>query len=215
MDSVIDLLIKVGAILPNDHFVGTSGRHLEAYINKDALFPHTAETSEIGKLFAEKFKDRDIDVVAGPAMGAAILSQWAAYHLSALNNKEIQAVYTEKDKGTTASGAESEQIFRRGYDTIVAGKNVLIIEDLTTTGGSLKKVIDSAKACGARVVACSVMVNRDPQNVNESVFGVPFMPLAEYATPSYAAEDCPMCKNNVPVNVTVGHGKKFVESLLK
>lgn len=215
MDNVIEILIKVGAILPNDHFVGTSGRHLEAYINKDALFTHTEETSEIGRLFAERHKDMDIDVVAGPAIGAAILSQWTAYHLSKIKGKEILCTYTEKDKGTLASGAESEQIFRRGFDKVIAGKNVLVLEDLTTTGGSLKKVVDSAIACGANVVAASVMVNRDPALVTEEMFGVPFTPLAVYETASYTAQDCPMCKNGVPVNTNVGHGKQFVESLGK
>ena len=207
MNPVIDILIKVGAILPNDHFVGTSGRHLEAYINKDALFPHTAETSEVCRLFAEKFKDLDIDVVAAPAMGGIILSQWTAHHLSNIKGKEILGVYAEKK--------DDDLVFTRGYDKFLNGTNVLVIEDLCTTGGSLKKVIDSAKACGANVVACSVMVNRDPQNVTEAVFGVPFSPLAEYETASYSAEECPMCKTGIPVNTKVGHGKKFVESLGK
>lgn len=207
MNSAIDILIKVGAILPNDHFVGTSGRHLEAYINKDALFPHTAETSEIGRLFAEKFKDLDIDVVAAPAMGGIILSQWTAHHLSQMKGKEILGVYAEKK--------DDDLVFTRGYDKFLHGANVLVIEDLCTTGGSLKKVIDSAKSCGANVIAASVMVNRDPQNVDESVFGVPFSPLAVYETASYSAEECPMCKTGIPVNTKVGHGKKFVESLGK
>ncbi len=207
MNPVIDILIKVGAILPNDHFVGTSGRHLEAYINKDALFPHTAETAKVGKLFAETFKDFDIDVVAAPAMGGIILSQWTAHHLSNIKGKEILGVYAEKKDG--------DLVFTRGYDKFLHGANVLVIEDLCTTGGSLKKVIDSAKVCGANVVAASVMVNRDPQHVTQAVFGVPFFPLAEYETTSYSADECPMCKSGIPVNISIGHGKKFVEATAK
>src|SRR3990172_112591 len=107
-NTVIDIIKKVGAVLTNDHFVYTSGKHGSVYINKDAVYPHTKETSEIGRMFAEKFRDLEIDVVAAPAVGGTILSQWTAYHLSEITVKDILSVYTEKDKGTTASAAESE-----------------------------------------------------------------------------------------------------------
>src|SRR3989338_6672533 len=133
MAKVVDILKKIGAVITDDHFLYTSGKHGSVYINKDALYPHTEKTSEVGKMFAEKFKEEDIDVVAAPAVGGTILSQWTAHHLTLLKGKEILSVYTEKDKGTMASAAESEHIFRRGYDKLIKGKNVLVIEDLTTT----------------------------------------------------------------------------------
>src|SRR3990172_13325371 len=122
-NKVISILKKVGTVLTDDHFVYTSGKHGSVYINKDAVYPHTKETSQIGKLFAQKFKDEYIDVVAAPAVGGTILSQWTAFHLSELMGKEVLSVYTEKDKGTTASAAESEHIFRRGYDKLIKEKN--------------------------------------------------------------------------------------------
>lgn len=204
-NKALDLLKKTGAILPNDHFVGTSGRHFDTYINKDALYPHTEETSEMGKLFAEKNKDLDIDVVAAPAMGGIILSTWTAYHLSKLKNKEILGIYTEKD-------ADKNQIFTRGYDAYVKGKNVLIVEDLTTTGGSVKKVVNTVQQAGGNVVQVCVMVNKDPENVTSEMMGVPFSSLAELKVDTYEAQDCPLCKNNVPINTKVGHGKKYLES---
>src|SRR3989339_312907 len=114
MNNVVGILKKVGAILTDDHFVYTSGKHGSVYINKDFLYPHTRETAQVGKMFAEKFKNKAIDVVAAPAVGGTILCTWTAYYLSKLKNKEVLSVYTEKDKGTIASAAESEQIFRRG-----------------------------------------------------------------------------------------------------
>ncbi|MFA4830623.1 MAG: phosphoribosyltransferase family protein [Patescibacteria group bacterium] len=204
MNHVIDILKRVSAILANDHFVGTSGRHFDTYINKDALYPHTKETSEVGKMFAEKYQDLEIDVVAAPALGGIILSQWTAYYLSELKGKEILGIYAEKKDGVLQ--------FTRGYGEHLKNKNVLVIEDLTTTGGSLKKVIDCVKQAGGNVVAASVMVNRDPQLVNAETLGAPFFPLAELVIESYEATDCPLCKNNVPVNTKIGHGKKFVES---
>lgn len=206
MSDIITILKKIGAIITDDHFVYTSGKHGSVYVNKDALYPHTHETSEVGKLFAEKCRDLDIDVVVGPSVGGIILSQWTAYHLSDIKEKEILGVYTEKD-------AESNQVFgRRGYDKLVNGKNILIVEDLTTTGGSVKKVVDTVKNAGGTVLSVCVMVNRNPEMVGEKEVGAPFRALGELPTEVFDESDCPLCKSGVPVNIKIGHGKKFVES---
>lgn len=93
--------------MPNGHFVGVSGKHLDTYITKDALLPHTTEVSKIAKLIAEKAKNLKADVVVGPALGGIILSQWVAYHLTKLKGKEILSFYTEKR-------GEGDQVFTRG-----------------------------------------------------------------------------------------------------
>jgi orotate phosphoribosyltransferase len=203
-DETIALLKKTGAILTEGHFIGTNGGHLDTYINKDALYPHTKETSRIGELFAQKYKDLDIDVVAAPALGGIILSTWTAYHLSKLKKREILGVYTEKDQ-------VKNQVFTRGYDKLVTGKNVLAIEDLTTTGGSVKKVVTSVRQAGGKVLAVCVMVNRNSKFVTEEAVGAPFSSLAVLTLPLYTALDCPMCKKNIPINTNVGHGKKYLE----
>ena len=205
MDNAVDILKKVGAVITDSHFVYTSGKHGSVYINKDAVYPHTKETSRIGQLFAEKFKDMDIDVVAGPALGGIILSQWVAYHLSKLKGKEVLGVYTEKTP-------EKNQVFTRGYDKLVKGKNVLVIEDLTTTGGSVRKVVDTVKATGGNVVAVCVMVNRDPVNVTSEVVGGPFSALGILKASAFDEAQCELCKKNVPINTEVGHGKKYLEA---
>lgn len=207
-NDVISLLKKVGAVLTDDHFVYTSGKHGRVYINKDALYPHTAETSEVGQMFANKFKDMDIDVVAGPALGGIILSQWIAYHLSKFKGKEVFGVYTEKTP-------EKHQVFTRGYDRLVKGKNVLVIEDLTTTGGSVRKVVDSVKAAGGNVIAVCVMVNRDPVGVTSEVVGGPFSALGILKAEAFDESDCPLCKSGIPINTSVGHGKKYLEAKAK
>ncbi|MEK7495779.1 MAG: phosphoribosyltransferase family protein, partial [Patescibacteria group bacterium] len=205
MDNVVDILKKVGAVITDSHFVYTSGKHGSVYVNKDAVYPHTAETSRIGELFAEKFKDADIDVVAAPALGGIILSQWVAFHLSKLKGKEILGVYTEKTP-------DKQMIFTRGYDKLVKGKNVLVIEDLTTTGGSVRKVVDTVKATGGNVVAVCVMVNRDLEKVTSEVVGGPFSALGVIKASAFDEAVCPLCKENVPININVGHGKKYLET---
>lgn len=206
MSNVIDILKKVGAVITDDHFVYTSGKHGSVYVNKDAVYPHTVETSKIGELFAEKFKDVDIDVVAAPALGGIILSQWVAFHLSKLKGKEILGVYTEKTP-------DKQMIFTRGYDKLVKGKKVLVIEDLTTTGGSVKKVVDVVKVTGGDVVAVAVMVNRAPDLVTAQMLGVlRFEALGVLKASAVNESDCELCKKNVPINTDVGHGKKYLEA---
>jgi len=201
---IISILKKVGAILENDHFVGTSGLHFDTYINKDFLYPHTKEVSEVGKIFAEKYKDQNIEVVVGPALGGIILSQWTAHHLSEMTEKEVLGIYTEKS-------VDGGQVFTRGYDKFVSGKRVLIVEDIVTTGGSLLKTAQAVKDAGGEVVSVCAMVNKNKEIESEKI-GVPFEFLSSLYIDTYEATLCPLCKNGVPINTTVGHGKKFLES---
>lgn len=202
MDDIILVLKSVGAIITDSHFVYTSGMHGSVYINKDALYPHTRETSRVGEMFAKKFRDMDIDVVAAPALGGIILSQWTAYHLSHFKNKEVLGVYTEKTH-------ENNQAFARGYDKLVKDKNILVIEDLTTTGGSVRKVVDSVILAGGKVVAVCVMVNRDPKTVTSKTVGAPFTALGILHADAFDEKDCPLCDKRVPINTNIGHGKKI------
>ena len=202
---IVSIMKKVRAVLTDDHFVYTSGKHGSVYINKDAVYPYTQETSKIGRMFAEKFKNKKIDVVAAPALGGIILSQWTAYHLSKIQGKPILGIYTEKTEN-------KDQIFTRGYDKHVKGKNVLVVEDLTTTGGSVKKVVDAVRSAGGKVVAVSVMINRDPVHVNSDVVGAPFSALGVIKAEAFEEKKCPLCKKGVPINTMVGHGRKYLET---
>jgi orotate phosphoribosyltransferase len=206
MQDIIGILKSVGAIISDSHFVGTSGRHMSAYINKDALLPHTKKVSEVGKLFAEKFKNKNIEVVVSPAVAGIPFSQWTAYHLSKINKKEVLSVFTEKTP-------ENEQVFKRGYGALLKNKRVLIVEDATTTGGSVKKVIGGVRRAGGKVVAVGVMINRDTKLVNSKSIGAPLYSLGVFEILSYEEKDCPLCKAGVPINTTLGHGKKFLEEL--
>lgn len=199
------ILEKVGALIPNDHFVGTSGRHLDTYITKDLLLPHTEEVSKICAEFAERNKDADIDIVVGPALGGIILSQWTAHHLTQLTGREVLSFYTEKT-------ADNGQVFTRGYGERIKGKRVLVVEDTVTTGGSAVKVAGSVVTAGGTLHGVWVITNRDPEKVNSATLGVPFNALLDLALPSWTPEECPLCKSGKPVNTKYGHGKKFVES---
>lgn len=207
----LDILRDVHAIMTDDHFVYTSGKHGSVYIRKDRLYPHTERTSKICRMIAKKVVDMPIDVVVGPSICGILLSQWVAYHLSRMKKKEVLSVFTEKEHGGDAEVFNKPQVFKREYDAIVKGKNVLVVEDLTTTGSSVKKVVDAVRNAGGTVVCVFVMVNRNPDGVNDALFNAPFKSLAVLSADAYEESVCPLCKNNVPINTVVGHGKEYLE----
>jgi len=205
---LLNIFKKTGGYITDSHIIYTSGKHGEAYLNKDAIYPHTKEISAICLEIATRFKDEGIEVVAAPALGGIILSQWTAYHLTQLIDKEVIGVYTEKTP-------DKNQIFTRGYDKLIKGKKVLIVEDITTTGGSVKKVIESVRIAGGEVMAVCVLVNRDPQNINSESIGAPFYSLAEVKMQSWEEQNCPLCKKRVPINIAVGKGREYLEKRSK
>ena len=201
---VVDILKKTNAVVTNSHFVYVSGKHAPEYVNKDYVYPHTAQISRIAEIIAEKYKDLPVDVIVGPSIGGIILSQWTAHHLSLLKGKEILSVFTEKQPN-------KDQIFMRYYGQYVKGRNVLVVEDVVTTGGSVKKVINSVLKEGGKVLAACAIVNKDPKNINPDFIGVPFDYLAIIGMDVWDEKDCPLCKSGVPINTEIGHGKKFLE----
>ena len=202
-NEVIEILTKVGAIISNDHFVGASGLHFDTYVNKDFLFLHPKETSKICKLLAEKYKNENIEIVVGPAMGGIILSQWLANSLSDIYGKEVLSVYSEKTEN-------ERQELRRGYSEQVKGKRVLVVEDIITTGESLVKALDAVRKIGGNIIGACALVNKNESLNPIKIFGVPFYALADLYTPTYKKEDCPLCKTKVPINTQFGHGNKFL-----
>ena len=199
---VLEVLQTVGAFRAG-HFVFTSGLHADTYVNKDALYPHTTETSRLCREMASRFKDKNIEAVSGPAIGAAILAQWTAFHLTDLTGREVYAAGAEKD-------GQGGFVLRRGYEKIVDGKNVLVVEDLTTTGGSLKKAIEAVKSAGGKVVGAIALCNRG--DVTREMVGNPpiFDQLLKVYLKQWPAEDCDLCKRGIPVNTDIGHGKEFL-----
>lgn len=206
---VLKILKKTGGFITDSHIVYTSGKHGEAYLNKDAIYPHTFEISKIGASIAQKFKNKKIEAVVAPALGGIILSQWTAFHLSKLTKREVLGIYTEKT-------VDKKQIFTRGYDKLVKGKRILVVEDITTTGGSVLKVIKSVRQAKGKIIAVCVLVNRDPSNVNAKLLSVTsFTALSEVKFEAWDEKDCPLCKKGVPINTTVGKGREYLERMKK
>lgn len=203
-EEFLEILKSTGGYITNSHIIGTSGKHLDSYMNKDAIYPHTSKISQVCRAMAAPFAKDGIEAVVAPALGGIVLSQWVAHHLSEMTGKEVLAIYTEKT-------ADKDQILTRGYDKLVAGKKVLVVEDILTTGGSVIKVVNTVKKVGAEVVAVSVMINRNPSVVTSEVVGAPLTALASLTLPAYDEGECPLCKQGVEINTSVGKGREYLE----
>lgn len=215
------ILSKVGAVITDSHVVYTSGKHGSAYVNKDAIYPHTAETSYLCAMIAKQFVNDNVEVVIAPAIGGVILSQWTAHHLTERDwvRRQVFGVYAEKEtvavpdpegKGSRCYTETGNFSIKRGYDKLIAGKNILVVEDILTTGGSARKVIEAVRAIGGNVVGLGVLCNRGgitPQDVAN----VPkLISLVDVKLEAWDEEDCPLCKQSVPINTDVGKGREFL-----
>jgi len=206
-EAIMQALSNVGAIITNSHIVYTSGRHGTAYVNKDVLYLHTKITADLCKLMAEQYSANEIDVVAGPTIGGVVLSQWVAHHLNAARSSgETLAIYAEEE----GAGEEKKRIFKRGYDLCIPNKNVVVVEDILTTGGSARKVIESVRALGGNVVGLSVLCNRGGIK-SADVGDINVHALTSITMESWPEEDCPLCRDRVPINTSVGKGRSFLE----
>lgn len=197
------LLQDAHAILENDHFVYVSGDHGSGWIDKNALFPHTDTTELLCRELGKGVKDRGIEVVCGPATGGLIIAEWTAHELGVLST------FTEHEEVHTGTALRGRFILRRGYDHLVAGKRVLVVDDIVNTGLSIRQTIEAVRRAGGDVVAAGTLVNRG--NVDAAGLGVQeFVYLLEYKIPAWPAADCELCKRGVPVNTEYAHGADFL-----
>ncbi len=186
---VKDLLIKTNAIMEG-HFLLTSGLHSPHYVEKFNVLQHPEYTEQLCKAMAEKFKDAEIDTVVGPVTGGILLAHETGKALG------TRAIFTERENG--------KMTFRRGF-SLKPGERVLIVEDIVTTGGSIKEVIEVVKEHGGIPVAVSMLVDRSGGKAD---FGdVPCTALLHMDVQTYKPEDCPLCKQGIPMTKRGRTGK--------
>lgn len=203
---VLEVLRKMGGLL-SGHFVLKSGRHSGQYLAKDVLYPHTSVMEMLGLALADLSREAGISgvqLVAGPEKGGIILAQWTAYAMRRQVNDDKpppKAIYAEK-----ATGPEGGFFFSRGYAEMIPGKRVLLVEDIVTTGGSIGAVAGEVTRLGGTVVGIVALVNRGGVKLPD------LHTLASLDIESWLPEDCPLCKQNVPLDTKVGHGHKKHEA---
>jgi orotate phosphoribosyltransferase len=204
------ILRESNAILSGDHFVYVTGEHGDGWIDKDAIFPHTDRISALAKLLAEAVSGREFDIVCGPATGGLVVSQWTAHHLG------VTSVFCDHGKehgyhpATAGTGPlRPPFVLKRGYDRLVDGRRVLVVDDVVNTGLSIRETVDAVDAAGGEVVAVAALCSRG--NASPGDLGCEdFVYLTEIEIPSWPAAECRLCRDAVPVNTQYAHGADFL-----
>jgi len=187
MENVIELLKKSGAMLEG-HFLLSSGRHSNQYFQCAKLlqYPQMAEKAftHIVNNIKEDIKagKLNIDIVTGPAMGGIIAAWEVARQLS------LPAIFTERDENGIMS-------VRRGFE-IQEGQNILIVEDVVTTGKSSMECAKVLMEKGAVISALACVVDRRTDEAQSIQW--PFYPAVKLATNNWDASNCELCKQGIP-----------------
>lgn len=176
-NQVMDVLKQCNVLLEG-HFRLTSGKHSNRYMQCARLFEYPVESKLLCDELARRIREKglgDIDLVVGPAVGGIIM----AYQMAA--SLGVRNIFAERENG--------EMTLRRGFE-VQAGERILICEDVVTTGGSVKEVIEVLQKAGANVIGVASIVDRSKGTVD---FGVPFEPLVAVEFDVYEADECPLC----------------------
>jgi len=175
-DRVIEIFRKTGALL-DGHFIYASGRHGCQFLQAARVLQYPEYTESLCAAMAERFAQVPIDLVVGPATGGIVLAYETARML------KCRAAFTEKD-------GPDGMALKRGF-VLETGTRVLLVEDIVTTGGSVKKSICHLRDRGAEVAGVAVLIDR---SAGEAVFDCRFEALACLDMESWAPEDCQLCK---------------------
>jgi orotate phosphoribosyltransferase len=179
--NIIDEFKNAGALLEG-HFILSSGRHSPVFLQKNAVMMYPKRAERACKALAQKITDYygKIDVVISPAVGGIIPGYETARHLNA------RAIFVERDHGVFQ--------LRRGF-TIEPHERAIIVEDIITTGLSVRETLEALKIYKNNVLGCACLIDRSG---GKSDIGHSLISLAEYVIPSYAVNDIPEELKNIP-----------------
>lgn len=180
VDYFRDILVKRQVLLEG-HFLLASGRHSRQYFEKFRILQHPDDSAEFCRAIAEHFFGQKITVVAGPTTGGIIIAYQTAQLMGA---KAIYAERTAKGRG-----------FLRGM-ALSPEDAVLVVDDVLTTGGSVKETVEAVRRSGACLIGVGVFIDRSSTPPD---FGVPFHPVFREAVVTYSPDDCPLCRQGLPL----------------
>jgi len=181
-EEVMKKFEDAGAI-QKGHFKLTSGVHSDTYIQCAQIMQHPEFMHNLCSELGKKFRGDDIDVIVGPAIGGIIM----AHVMARVLGPWVRAVFTERENG--------KMTLRRSFE-IKEGEKVLVVEDVTTTGSSVREVIDIVKLRKGKVVGVGVLIDRSGGEVD---FGIKTEKLLTIDIKTYLPEECPLCKKGIPV----------------
>ncbi len=184
MIPVLELFERTGGYL-RGHFLLTSGLHSPEYLQCAVVLQYPEHAgrlgAELGAALAQ-LAGRPVSVVASPALGGIVIGHEVARALGA------RAIFTERD-------SSGRMTLRRGF-RVEAGEPAVVVEDVVTTGGSTREVIEVLRAAGAEVVAAGSIIDR---SAGKADVGLPRVALATLDVVTYPPEDCPLCRQGIPV----------------
>jgi orotate phosphoribosyltransferase len=178
-DSTLASFQKTGAYL-RGHFRLTSGLHSGEYLQSALVLQYPPQAEELGKRLAASMPKGE--AVASPALGGLIIGHEVARAMGA------RFIFTERD-------ADGKMTLRRGF-SVRPGERVVVVEDVVTTGGSTREVIELLRAAGAEVLAAGSIIDRSGGAAD---VGAPRVALTTLQPETWSPEDCPLCKQGVPV----------------
>ncbi len=180
-EEVLEVFSDAGAIL-HGHFILTSGLRSPVFLQKARVFMHPDKTEKLCRALASRIREEvtgGIGYVVGPAVGGLIPAYETARHLG------VPAIWVEREGGE----------FRLRRFEIEPGAKVVIIEDIVTTGLSIRETVDCMRKLGADVLAAACIIDR---SAGKADVGVPLVALAEYEVPAYPADRLPPELANLP-----------------
>lgn len=182
-------ILKEAGVLLEGHFLLTSGRHSNRYLQCARIFRNTRYSEELCAALAEKFRDAGVDIVIGPALGAVQMAYEVSRALGCEN------FFAEREDGAMT--------LRRGF-AIQPGQRVLVVEDVVTTGGSVREVLEIVRQAGGVIVGVGSIVDRTGGRID---FGVPFHSVVSMEVESWEPGECPLCKAGAPTPYKPGSRK--------
>lgn len=174
-------VIRDTGVLQEGHFRLTSGRHSDRYMQCARLFEYPDKSALLCAELGKRYAKDGVELVVAPALGGVILGYEVARALGARN------IFAERQEG--------KMTLRRGFG-VQPGARVLVVEDVITTGGSVREVLSLVRGAGASVVGVGVIVDRSGGGID---FGVRLESLLSMQIASYAEADCPLCKQGLPI----------------
>ncbi len=208
MGSSVESILRQAGAYSRGHYVLAAEGHSPYYINAAALLADPIALGSVAWEMAEKLANMPTppQFIVCPAEAAIPLCTLITAAYNDETTTPILGLYASK-----VEGAKGEFEFKRGQGDLVRGRHGIVLDDLGTSGRSVKKVVDLTRANGGEVVAVHYLVIRGQDVTTESVGGVPelWAPLV-LDLPEYSAADCPLCADGVPINTNLGHGAAYV-----
>jgi len=190
-DSLIDIFKKYNALLEG-HFLLSSGLHSNKYLQCALVLQYPDLAEKIAMLLLEEIKKSDYDilqkisVVISPALGGVIIGQEMARVIKTITGTNVRAIFTERQ-------TSGEMVLRRGFN-INDRDNVLIVEDVITTGKSTNEVVEVVKKFNGNILAVASIINRSSEG---KIFTYPYFYITKIDIKNYSPHECPLCKQNI------------------